>query len=77
MVAIPLDEINFNKVSKYANVLIFKEFYPKTKNVTYYLNVKHGREPPISCSYFIKTLLFWIFEETSLSFGRQTILETV
>ena len=38
MVAIPLDEINYNKVSKYANVLIFKEFYPKTKNVSYYLN---------------------------------------
>ena len=38
MVAIPLDKINYNKVSKYANVLIFKEFYPKTKNVSYYLN---------------------------------------
>ena len=37
MVAIPLDKINFNKVSKYANVLIFKEFYPKTENVSYYL----------------------------------------
>ena len=37
MVAIPLDKINYNKVSKYANVLIFKEFYPKTKNVSYYL----------------------------------------
>ena len=38
MVAIPLDKINYNKVSKYANVLIFKEFYPKTRNVSYYLN---------------------------------------
>ena len=38
MVAIPLDKINYNKVSKYANVIIFKEFYPKTKNVSYYLN---------------------------------------
>ena len=37
MVAIPLDKINYNKVSKHANVLIFKEFYPKTKNVSYYL----------------------------------------
>ena len=37
MVAIPLDKINYNKVSNYANVLIFKEFYPKTKNVSYYL----------------------------------------
>ena len=37
MVAIPLDKINCNKVSKYANVLIFKEFYPKTKKVSYYL----------------------------------------
>ena len=37
MVAIPLDKINYNKVSKYANVLIFKEVYPKTKNVSYYL----------------------------------------
>ena len=37
MVAIPLDKINYNKVSKCANVLIFKEFYPKTKNVSYYL----------------------------------------
>ena len=39
MVAIPLDKINYNKVSKYANVLNFKEFYPKTKNVSYYLNI--------------------------------------
>ena len=39
MVAIPLDKINYNKVSKYAIVLIFKEFYPKTKNVSYYLNM--------------------------------------
>ena len=31
MVAILLDKINNNKVSKYANVLIFKDFYPKTK----------------------------------------------
>ena len=37
MVAIPIDKINYNKVSKYANVLIFKEFYPKTKNVSYYI----------------------------------------
>ena len=37
MVAILRDQINYNKVSKYANVLIFKEFYPKTKNVSYYL----------------------------------------
>ena len=36
MVAIPFDKINYNKVSKCANVLIFKEFYPKTKNVSYY-----------------------------------------
>ena len=42
MVATPLDKINYNKVSKYANVLIFKEFYPKTKNVSYYLN--RGKE---------------------------------
>ena len=40
MVAIMLDKINYNKVSKYANVLIFKEFYPKTKNVSYYLKAK-------------------------------------
>ena len=39
MVPIPLDKINYNKVSKYANVLIFKEFYPKTKNVSYYLKI--------------------------------------
>ena len=38
MVAIPLDKINYNEVSKYVNILIFKEFYPKTKNVSYYLN---------------------------------------
>ena len=37
MVAILLDKINNNKVSKYANVLIFKDFYPKTRNVSYYL----------------------------------------
>ena len=40
MVAILLYEINYNKVSKYASVLIFKEFYPKTKNVSYYLKYK-------------------------------------
>ena len=39
MVAIPLDKINYNKVSKFVNVLIFKEFYPKTKNVSYYVKV--------------------------------------
>ena len=39
MVAIPLDKINYNKVSKYANVLIFKELYPKTKIVPYYRNI--------------------------------------
>ena len=39
MVAISLDKINYNTVSKYANVLIFKEFYPETKNVSYYLNM--------------------------------------
>ena len=39
MVAIQLDKINYNKVSKYANVIIFKEFYTKTKNVSYYLNM--------------------------------------
>ena len=37
MVAIPLDKIDYNKLSKYANVLILKELYPKTKNVSYYL----------------------------------------
>ena len=39
MVAIPLDKINYNKVSKYAKVLILKEFYPKIKNVSYYLKM--------------------------------------
>ena len=38
MVALPRDIINYHKVSKYAIVLIFKEIYPKTKNVLYYLN---------------------------------------
>ena len=31
MAPISCDKINYHKVSKYANVLIFKEFYPKTK----------------------------------------------
>ena len=39
MVALPLDKINYNKVSIYDNVLIVKEFYPKTKNLSYYLKV--------------------------------------
>ena len=39
MAAITRDKINYHKVSEYANVLIFKEFYPKTKNVSY--NLKH------------------------------------
>ena len=37
MASIPRDKINYHKVSKYANILIFKELYPKTKNVSYYL----------------------------------------
>ena len=41
MVATPLDKIDYNKVSKYASVLILKEFYPKTKNVSYYLNTRN------------------------------------
>ena len=44
MVAIPLDKINYIKVFKYANDLIFKEFYPKTKNVSYYLK-SHSSVP--------------------------------
>ena len=36
MVTKPRDKINYHKVSKYANALIFKEFYPKTKEVSYY-----------------------------------------
>ena len=42
MVAISHDKINYHEVSKYVNVLIFKEFYPKTKNVSYYLNNYFG-----------------------------------
>ena len=38
MVAMPLDKISYYKVSKYANVLIFKEFYPKTKTCRITLN---------------------------------------
>ena len=38
MVAIPWDKINYNEVSKYADALIVKEFYPKTKNVAHFLN---------------------------------------
>ena len=34
MVAIPRDKINYYKVSKYANVIILKEFYPKTNYVS-------------------------------------------
>ena len=41
MVVLPLDKINYNKVSKYADVLIFQKFYPKTKNVSYYLKVSY------------------------------------
>ena len=45
MVAIPVDKINYNKVSKNAIVLIFKEFYPKkAKNVSYYLKRCFNRE---------------------------------
>ena len=40
MVAIPRDKINYDKVSKYANVLIFKKFYPKTENVSYMYYLK-------------------------------------
>ena len=43
MAAIPSDKINYHEVSKYANVLIFKEFYPKTKNVSYYLKSIHNQ----------------------------------
>ena len=37
MVAIPHDKTNYHKMSKLANVLIFKEFYPKSKNMSFYL----------------------------------------
>ena len=64
MVAIPLDKINYNKLSKYANVLIFKEFCPKTKNVSYYL--KHPMNG-------IKGVLLWLYDlhiyETAWPFG--------
>ena len=33
MVAIPRYKINYHKGYKYANVIIFKEFYPEKKNV--------------------------------------------
>ena len=51
MVAIPLDKINYYKVSKYARVLIFKEFYPKTKNVSYYLKVAYTSG--LKCLYYL------------------------
>ena len=35
MVAIPRDKINYPKASKYVNNLIFKEFYPETKNLSH------------------------------------------
>ena len=35
MVAITLDKIKYHEVSKYDNVLLFKEFYPKPKNASY------------------------------------------
>ena len=31
MAAIKRDKINYHKVSKYANVLIFKKFYPQNQ----------------------------------------------
>ena len=37
MEAILRDKINYHKVSNYTNVLIFKEFYTKPNNVSYYL----------------------------------------
>ena len=37
MVAMPHDKINYHKLSKYAIVLMFKKFYPKTKTGVVYL----------------------------------------
>ena len=67
MVAIPLDKTNYNKVSKYADVIIFKEFYPKTKNVSYYLKDSPG-------CLFTRTFLT---EESSYPLTYVTMRETV
>ena len=48
MVAIPLDKIIYNNVSKYANIPIFQESYPKTKNVSFYLNKDNNAECKIT-----------------------------
>ena len=53
MVDIWCDKLNYHKVSKYANILIFKEFYLKTKNVSYYLKavkLTHSTKMPVSGS---------------------------
>ena len=39
MVAIPLDKINNNKVSKYTNALIFHGILSQNQNVSYYLKI--------------------------------------
>ena len=58
MVAILLDKINYNKVSKYANVLSFKEFYPKTKNVSYYLKSTYDIRKTYCQSISAEIMLF-------------------
>ena len=53
-VCIPLDKVNYNKVSKIANVLIFKEFYPKTKRcrITFNLGRKFLCLTPVGTKGF-------------------------
>ena len=70
MAAIPRDKINYHKVSKYANVLIFKDFYPKTKNVSYYLKLSfttHG----------VFTLFYVYWQLANIHFGERIAVKYV
>ena len=80
MVAIPLDKIDYNKVSKYANVLILKEFYPKTKNVSYYLkfwnlpNLESGHSAVscYTCSYLICHQIYTVKPALTVTYIKQS-----
>ena len=56
MEAIPRDKLNYDKLSKEANILIFKEFYPKTQNVSYFFKTFTLNIP----RYFYKYILYEI-----------------
>ena len=61
MEAIPHDKINQHYVCKYVNILILKEFYPKTRNMSNYMYLKSKLCWTFNWRLLWKFLLNWTF----------------